>query len=122
LSRRHLSELEIQQALGRGKSVAQLQGGEVREPFGAIVRWLSLREARHGQVVLELHEVADAGRDDFFDVGELPSIHGDDVLEVAFSSLEAALDHAVEQLGASRERFVNESMLGDEYADLRRAR
>lgn len=112
----------MKRALGRGRSVAQFLGGEVRAPFGAIIRWLTIREDRDAGHVVHLHEASDLGSDTFVDVGELPSIHGEEELETTFSSFEAALAYAVEKLGAARDRFVDESMIDDEYADFLRAR
>jgi len=122
VTRRYLTELEVRQALGRGKSVAQFLGGEARDPFGAIIRWIVLGKDLDDSHVVSLYEAADVGSDTFFDIDAFPSIHGDDELKATFASFEEAVAYAREKLGAAPERFVNESMMGDEYADFRRAR
>ena len=121
LARRYLSQVEVSQTLGRGKVVAQLLGGATRPPCGQIIRWMTVSKHPDLGVVVTLIESEDVGSDDFVDIGEFPSIRGDeDPVTQTFASVDLALEYANQQLGASSGRFVDESVIDVEYAEFRR--
>ena len=113
---RHLTEYFIEQALNRGKGVGQFLGSFEHNGEKAI-RYL-LIYANEKEFRLLVQESYDEGSQDFCDIGEFTSIHGDDETpQHTFPSLEQTLDFATQNYGSSSERWVNESVIDDEYAD-----
>lgn len=122
---RYLTEAFIVEALERGRPVEQFLG-----PVGAPDRpGVSYVEVRPTKAAYEVyvHTVEDIGHERFFDLVEFPPSDADED-EEEFGRLVAtaedpstALATAEEATGAVRERWVNESMVQDEYGDFVRA-
>jgi hypothetical protein len=117
---RYLTEQQASAALQRGVAIEQMLtlalGGDPRT-----VTWLSASPSDAG-VTLRLHHVLDDGSEKFFDVYEFRSVDEDDYLGegrvVGVYPDAAALEAAVE-FGARIDRWLNQGVLQDEYADLR---
>lgn len=114
---RHLTEYFIEQALKRCKGVAQFLGWFEHDSQKAI-RYALIYQRQDG-FLLWVQEMYDEGTKGFYsDIGEYSSIHDDDeLIQHTFSTLEETLEFAATRYGASRERWVNESMISDEYID-----
>jgi adenylate kinase family enzyme len=109
----------VRSALNRGDPVEQFLGGfeDGGEPA---IRWIELRQEEDA-VVLSLYEVYDEGGEDWLDVYEFQPVGDPDEFGLAaehrLSTLDEAIALAVERYGASPDRFVNGSMVQDEYRD-----
>lgn len=121
---RHLSRSFALGALGRGKEIEQFLGGFTRGDQH-IIRWATLSPTKDG-ITLYLSEVIDVGSDTFNDVSEFPPVDPDEetwgkILGTA-ATPEGALDLAERELSADPGRWVNQGVVGSEYADHRTAR
>jgi hypothetical protein len=117
---RHLKQPQAAAALRRGKGVEQLLGLAEHEGRRT-VRWVAIYPWEDGFSV-RLHHVY-AGEPDFLDIAELAPVDGDEDLgegvELArHESPEEALT-AARRHGATPRSWVNQHMIGDEYADAR---
>lgn len=123
---RYLTEAFVVGALKRGRPVEQFLG-----PIGAPGRpGLAYVEVRPAKASYEVYvyTVEDVGHDGFFDLVEFPQFDAD-ADEEEFGRLVAtaedpstALTAAMEATGAVPGRWLNASMVQDEYADFVRAR
>jgi hypothetical protein len=118
---RHLTESNIHSALQRGRCVEQLIGpGKVND--ATILRWLELR-AEDGQFRLTLYEVFDDGSEDYLDIYSFEEVSPDeDPVQHSFATLDEALAFAQTSYAAPRDRYVNQGVTQDEYADYLRNR
>ena len=112
---RHLTETQAIGALARGRGVEQLL---VSEP--TVVEWLTLSNDSTG-ITLRRHRVWDVGSPDLTDVSEFPPVdpeedHGEGMVLATFTGGREALTGSVEH-GARADRWVDEGMVQDEYAD-----
>jgi len=116
---RYLTEYNIRSALNRGKFVEQFLGGNSTGEYPTIRRLvLSLRRE---QFRLTYYETYDGGSDTLHDVYVFSPVAPDEAPpEHTFDTLEEALAHANSVYSASHERWVNQSVVQDEYADYRR--
>lgn len=114
----YLTEYFIDQALKRGKGVSQFLGWFEHDGQKAIRYALIYK--RHDGFLLWVQEMYDQGTENGYgDIGEYVSICDDDALiQHTFATLEETLDFAATNYGARRERWVNESMISDEYCDV----
>ncbi len=119
---RYLIDPFLRSALNRGRNVAQFLGGFDADGEPAI-RWLTLR-ADGGTFVLSLWEAVEP-KEVFYDVWEFKGL-GDEPYEPTAEhrckTIDDALALAGTAYGANRDRWVNESMVGDEYHDFREGR
>jgi hypothetical protein len=116
---RYLTQYFIRTALHLGKAVEQFLGGgfDGEEPT---IRWLVL-DANRDQFALTYYEALDRGSDSFIDIGEFPLVDPDaDPPEKLFDSIEDALAYAQSTYEASPSRWVNESVVEEEYVDYSR--
>jgi hypothetical protein len=111
---RYLDEDFIEQTLKRGKGIAQFLGAFVGEGQPA-VQYLLLYSSVQGYE-LWLEERIDDGSEEFCDVDAFAPIHNENERQAhIFKSFAEALDFATSEFKAEPNRWVNESMLGDEY-------
>lgn len=115
---RHLSESQAVGALRRGGAIEQLLTAD-----SSVVEWLRL-SGRSSIVELVRHRVRDVGSADFVDVYEFPPSdseeeHGEGAVLATFRDAAEAVTASV-NYGARADRWVNESMVQDEYADATR--
>lgn len=91
-----------------------------RSPTDATVRWLSVRPTDVGYAV-RLHLVHHEGSAGFLDVYEFPPVEdehpGEGRLVGQYTDLATAMN-AASAIGAVPDRWVNEGVVQDEYADL----
>ncbi|MFE7332922.1 hypothetical protein ACFU8W_50645 [Streptomyces sp. NPDC057565] len=116
---RYLAEPFVLGALNRGRCVEQFLG-PCESPKGLAIHWVEIRPVR-GAYEVYLHAALDceppAG-----DLDTLPPLfEGEEedfgiLLATTHDPLDA-LDAAETRTGAVRERWVNQSMAGDEYCD-----
>ena len=117
MTRRYLSKFEISSAVKRGKQVdAFLGAGDITS--APTIRYLSVRGGID-YVTAELWEVEDPRNPDFLDVYSLYSPNGDDAPDqiFVFASVREALTELDKHFSGVSERFVNQGVVGDEYAD-----
>ncbi|WP_420127915.1 hypothetical protein [Longimicrobium sp.] len=109
----------VRSALNRGGSVEQFLGGFQHDGEPAI-RWIALRQEEDA-VVLSVYEAYDEGGEDWLDVYAFQPVGDSDEFGLAaehhLSTVDEAIAFAVERYGASPDRFVNGSMVQDEYRD-----
>ncbi|MFF4113664.1 hypothetical protein ACFY0P_09250 [Streptomyces sp. NPDC001714] len=122
---RYLTEAFVVGALKRGRPVEQFLG-PIGAPGRPGVTYVEVRPAKASYEVY-VHTVEDVGHDKFFDLVEFPPFDAD-ADEEEFGRLiattedpSAALTAAQEATGAVPGKWVNESMVQDEYADFVRA-
>ncbi len=117
MTRRYLSQYEVSSATQRGKRVDSFLGaGDISaEPT---IRYLSVRGTAE-QVTATLWEVEDPRNPDFLDVDSLYPPNGGDAPVAVFvcTSVQEALTQLDERFPGVAERFVNQGVIGDEYAD-----
>jgi hypothetical protein len=111
---RYVSSTFQASTLDRGKELEQFMGGRL-DGADRTIRWIELRPTACGVEVWDI-EVPDLGGIDFTDVYEFGS---DDIQSpvATFASPREALDYAHSQLAASPNRWVNVTVVGDEYRD-----
>ncbi|MFC9534924.1 hypothetical protein ACFT38_30965 [Streptomyces sp. NPDC056975] len=116
---RYLAEPIILSALKRGRAVEQFLG----PTHGSDRRGVSYVEVRPVQGTYEvyLHSVLDS-EPQSYDLDSLPALFDSDeedfgLLVATTIDPAAALDAATDRTGAVLERWVNQSMAGDEYSD-----
>ncbi|MEU2624769.1 hypothetical protein ABZ642_42800 [Streptomyces sp. NPDC007157] len=122
---RYLTEAFVVGALKRGRPVEQFLG-PIGAPGRPGVSYVEIRPAKASYEVY-VHTVEDVGHEKFFDLVEFPPFDADED-EEEFGRLVAtaedpsvALTTAEEATGAVPGRWVDESMVQDEYADFVRA-
>lgn len=118
---RHLAPAFALGALRRGKQIEQFLG-TIKNDHGSGLRWVSLCPGPAG-VTICLSEVEDVGTGTFLDITEFPALDPDGeawgrVIAV-LPAPEEALRAAERELAADPERWVNESLVCDEYHDYR---
>ncbi|MZD05320.1 hypothetical protein GTW43_09525 [Streptomyces sp. SID5785] len=120
-----MTESFVVGALKRGQSVEQFLG-PVTASGRSGVSYVEVRPAR-GAYEVYVHTVEDVGHESFFDLSSFPAFDTD-AEEEDFGRLVATVQDplsglaaAEEVTGAVRERWVNESVTQDEYADFVRA-
>ncbi|WP_327248547.1 hypothetical protein [Streptomyces sp. NBC_01320] len=128
---RYLTESLLVGALKEGRPVEQFLG-PVAASGRSGVSYVEIRPVR-GSYEVYVHTVEDVGHESFFDLVEFPPFDADadadaDADEEDFGRLVAtvqdplsALAAAEEVTGSVRERWINETMAHDEYADFVRA-
>jgi hypothetical protein len=122
---RHLTPASAVSALGRGREIEQFLGGSVDGEVSSIT---SITISPRGDAFgVSVHEVLDVGSEDFLDVSEFPPIdEGEYVGEGRSLGTAASPADAIalaESIVAARpDRWVNQGMVGDEYADYRQSR
>lgn len=118
---RYLITPFIESAVHRGASVMQFLGGFLAGDEPAL-RYVELRPGEDG-VEVWVHEVFDAGSETYADVGGFGAVDEDaDEPAVVAETIAEALAIAHERFGAVPDRWVNESMIDDEYLDYRRGK
>lgn len=118
MSRRYLTLDEAERALAAGRTVEQWLGTANSE-MGSIISWVDCSKARDGSFRVALFRSIDAGNDAFLDVYAFESADADEAPTAQFENPRAALDHAIRNLGADGEHFVNQGLVQDEYRDHR---
>lgn len=117
MTRRYLTQAEVSSAIRRGKQVdAFLGAGEISpEPT---IRYLTVRGTAE-RVTAELWEVEDPRDPEYLDVYSLYPPHGDDAPDQIFSfaTVQEALTELDERFPGVSGRFVNQGVIGDEYAE-----
>ena len=119
---RHLTEKQAIGALDRGCPIEQLLVPSTTDH--RTIEWLRLSPQSSG-ITLVRHRVRDVGIADFLDVYEFPPVDPDEEpgegmdLATYAGSAEALVASAA--YGARVDRWVNEGVLQDEYADLTRS-
>lgn len=108
---RHLQAWELAVRLNAGKAIEQWLGAR-RVDGGRAIRWLRI----HG-TQLSVFDARDEGDGGFFDLYEFTVLReSHDAFGQSDDALAAAVRH-----GAHAERWVNEGVVQDEYADWIRA-
>lgn len=122
---RHLTPAFAIAALGRGRQIEQFLGGAV-EGEASSITFVTI-SPRGNAFRLSVHEVLDVGSADFLDVSEFPPIDEAEYvgegrsLGTAASPTDAiALAESI--VSARPDRWVNQGVVSDEYADYLQSR
>ena len=117
MPRRYLSYTEIDQRLRRGRAVEAFIGGGLVEGQRTI-RWIVL-QYHSDRVLGELWEAQDPRDSEWLDVYSFGTPDGDDepLILYQFDSLRDGLAELDRQFPKISERFVNQGVVQDEYAD-----
>lgn len=111
---RHLPEDEVRSALLRGATVEQFIERHLIEGRNRVA-WLEIRPQSEFYAVRRF-DVEDLGNADSADV--YAWMEGDTESQASFfSTPEDAVQFAMSNYGASRQRWVNEGLVQDEYLD-----
>ena len=119
---RYLTEPFAVGALHRGRSIEQFLG-PTGDPSVPAIRWVEIVPIPSGYKVV-LHTSQDVGGEHFCDLVEFPPLDPDEDLGQEIASTPGAHDALAEahnHAEAARDRWVNQSMAGDEYLDYVRA-
>jgi hypothetical protein len=113
---RYLTPDQIESALKRGKSVEQL----LERPAHDQIAWLELRPVANG-VELWRYDVFDDGSEEFLDVYSFTPVEDDgpECPEQTYPDMITACAAAEARFSAVAGRWVNQSMIQDEYGDHR---
>ena len=113
---RYLTRSQIQSALSRGRHVEQLLSPTTING-ATVLRWIDLHPA-NDQFAITLYEVFDDGSEDYLDIYSFEPVNPDEEpTPRSFDSLDDALSFAESSYTASRDRYVNQAVIQDEYAD-----
>jgi hypothetical protein len=118
MSRRYLSQSEVQNALNRGKSVECFLGYCSRGGRDG-VRWLSLSSNKN-TIKICLFETADLGSEDYLDLYEFGPLNEeleleDPDMEIEFSDLSKTYDWLNSNYSSATFRLVNQFVIQEEY-------
>ena len=114
MTRRYLTLAEAKSALSRNKEIETFLGG-FQVGTKSAIRWASF-SASNQEVVGNVWEAFDEGREDYLDIYSFTPISG--VWDVPVESVYASsLEQVLEQLGISNTRIVNTGVVQDEYAE-----
>lgn len=125
MTRRYLLKSEVAAALHRGTTIECFLGRCEHVGLNG-VRYISIciSDARVVLQVFETQDSRNSGTFDLYEFGPLNPLleigEADEVLD--FSSLDACLAFVDERWPHSSERFVNEGVIQDEYAEFVNAR
>jgi hypothetical protein len=114
---RYINNTSLEETLYRGQSVEQFLGGRISTSGEPAVSWVELRPTPDGVEVWHF-EVPDLG-ESFADLYELISVEQERSALVA--SPDAAMQFAQKHFGVSPTRWVNQSIVQDEFLDFVRA-
>jgi hypothetical protein len=117
MPRRYLTDTEIDQRLRSGRSVEAFLGGGVVEGQRTI-RWIVLRYDSD-RVQGELWEALDPRDPEWFDVYSFGTLNeeGEPSILYQFNSLQDGLTELDRQFPRISQRFVNQGVVQDEYAE-----
>ncbi len=107
-----------------GKSIAQFLSRQDEVDY-ALIKWLTINKGGDEKAYSSYYnEVTNGGPENILDLVELTPADPDESPVVEeFDTIEEALAHAAATYGALPDKYVAESMVGEEYADyLRNAR
>ncbi|HDY7531045.1 TPA: hypothetical protein ACGUP1_004499 [Vibrio vulnificus] len=114
MGRRYLSLSEAESALNRGKSIAVFLEGFLHEGKKCI-SWASF-SLNNGVVTGKLWAALDQGDQDYLDIWTFESVFSE-YDEPAKETTSPNLTSACVELGIEPSKFVNESIVQDEYGD-----
>jgi hypothetical protein len=122
LMARYLSQPELLARLGMGKSIAQFLSRQDEADY-ALIKWLTISKGGDEKAYSSYYnEVIDEGPENILDLVELTPADPDESPVVEeFDTIEEALAHAIATYGALPDKYVAESMVGEEYADYLRS-
>jgi hypothetical protein len=111
---RYLTPDQIESAIRRGKCVEQL----LERPAADQLSWIQLRPVDKG-VELWRYEVFDEGSEEFLDAYSFTPVEDDgpESPEETYPDSTTACAAAEAKFSATPERWVNQFMIQDEYAD-----
>lgn len=120
MSRRYLSQQEVESALNRGKSVECFIGYCSRDNRDGI-RWFSL-SSEGSTIKLSLFESADLGSEDYLDLYEFGPLNEeleleDPDMEIEFGSLSKVYKWLTSNYPSATSKLVNQFVVQDEYHD-----
>ena len=119
--RRYLTLSEAKLALDRGKQIEQFLGGYLAGGEPAI-RYAVIRPDGD-RIVANVFECLETPHPSFYDVVEFQNVEPDtDPEDFYFDSLVEAIDFLEYRNGATKDRFVNQGMICEEYKDYRLAK
>ena len=121
---RYLTRNALDRALSAGRDVEHWLGAR-KEGGLPVLRWLNIEHQRDGSAILRVSDVFDDSGPEFLDLNEFSPYDPEDAafgVETPFSSSLEALAHAVAELGANPERFVNEGFVYLDYQDYLKTR
>jgi len=115
---RYLTRNALERSLEQGRTVEQWLGVRTENDH-RILKWLSIERDRAGHTILRISEVLDEGGPGLYDVYEFTPYdsNAEFGVELSFDSPEQALDHAIRNLGADPQKFVDDGVVQLEYKD-----
>jgi hypothetical protein len=114
---KYLTIVQLNQNLQLGKSVEQWLSADKRDNY-TVLKWLRIDKEKSSTYSVCYFESFDEGNKDFVDIYEFSLLSPDDLGGVVntVGSVEEALDFAVSNYAASRDRFVSAGIIQDEYS------
>jgi hypothetical protein len=110
---RYLSPLELAARVRLGKEVEQWLGHSEEVDY-TVLRWIYISKDKQ-QYTINYIESFDDGSEEWTDVTEFSQLDPDEEVEHSFTSIEEAVEFAVQTYAASKERFLPGGMLHTEY-------
>jgi hypothetical protein len=117
---RYLSPLELTSRVRLDKEVHQWLGHSEKADY-TVLRWLYISKDKQ-QYTVNYIESFDDGSEEWTDVTEFSHLYPDEEVEHSFTSVEEAVEFAIQTYAASRERFLPGGMLYTEYLDYWRSK
>ncbi len=113
MSRRYLTEKEVESALKRGKQVEAFLGAFHKDED--CIRWISLLSINE-KIAVSVWEAKDKGSEDYLDVYSFPPVNGE--WNTPVQVFEAtSINDIKSALGLDVLNFVNSGVVQDEYGD-----
>jgi hypothetical protein len=110
---RYLSPLELAARVRLGKEVEQWLSHSEEADY-TVLRWIYISKDKQ-QYTVNYIESFDDGSEEWTDVTEFSQLDPDEEVEHSFTSVEEAVEFAVQTYAASRGRFLPGGMLHTEY-------
>jgi hypothetical protein len=117
---RYLSPLELTSRVRLGKEVHQWLCRSEEADY-TVLRWLYISKDKQ-QYTVNYIESFDDGSEEWTDVTEFSHLDPDEEVEHSFTSVEEAVEFAIQTYAASSERFLPGGMLHTEYLDYWRSK
>lgn len=113
---KYLDFEQVKTNLSLGKSIEQWLGFEKKDDY-VVLKWISIIREKAGKYSTVYIECFDEGNEDFLDIYEFSMIDPDEPYGVIneFQNYDEAIEFAIVEYGASKERFVNSGMIQEEY-------
>ncbi|WP_316766505.1 hypothetical protein [Pedobacter frigiditerrae] len=113
---KYLQFEQLKNNLNIGKPVEQWIGHAIEKDY-VVLKWIRIEKENDEFYGVVYTECFDEGDGDFLDIYEFSTIDPDESFGIinTFSTVDKAIEFALNEYGASINKFVNSGMIQDEY-------